>query len=138
MAIAVTALTGAVIFLFRYLMRKDEEMTKERTKHAEDRAQWAALRTHLETFEHKLRAEYETRHREIMTDHSEGLVKLYDEARQTDKENRREYLTSLDETRREYAANVDGVAKKYEEGAAKLGNVIDKLAARISGRARTH
>lgn len=138
LAIAISALTATVIYLFRYLMRQSDAASKDREKHASDRAQWESYRKDFESFEFKLRAEYESRHREVTNVHNEALVKMYEEARQTDRENRREYLMSLDETRRDYAANVDGVAKKYEDGTTKLGAVIDKLASRISGRARTH
>lgn len=142
---AIVALAGTVAFLFRHFTKKDEEYAKERsiyaaerTKHAEERANWATLRAALENFENKLRAEYEARYREIATDHSEAVIKMYEDARQLDKENRREYLQSLDEARRDYAENVDGVAKRHDESMTKLGIVIDKLAARLSGRARTH
>jgi hypothetical protein len=142
---AIVALSGTVAFLFRHFTKKDDDYMKERSlysaeraKHAEERANWAAARATLENFENKLRAEYEARYREIASDHSEAVIKMYEDARQLDKENRREYLQSLDETRREYAANIDGVAKRHEESMTKLGAVMDKLAGRLSGRARTH
>ena len=72
------------------------------------------------------------------TNYSDAVVKMLEDARRIDRENRREFIMSVDEARREYIGNIDGVAKKQEDSMSKLATVIDKLGARLSGRARTH
>lgn len=133
MAIAVVTMAGAVAYLFKYFSGRTEAQRKsaesERIRlieaHADERQNWAVERVRLEVAAKEIRAEYETKHRELVERHSDALHQLYESARE------HENLA-----RREYAANMEVVAEKAREVQEKVGAVLDKIYSRYIGMRR--
>ena len=84
--------------------------------HAKEREVWASERTRLEGMHDRIRAEYAARE-------AENLRKLYEDARQSENEMRREYIQ-----------NMEAVAKIAAEADEKLGNALRKISDRLTGR----
>jgi len=84
--------------------------------HAKEREVWAAERVRLDGIHDRLRAEYA--HRE-----AENLRKLYEDAREAENIQRREYIQ-----------NMETVAKTAADADEKLGNALRKISDRLTGR----
>jgi Tfp pilus assembly protein PilV len=112
LVIGVSALAAVIAYLFRHYQKREDAYQQERLA-------WVAERTRLELVETKLRAEYETRHREI-------LETLH--VAQREHENL---------VRREYAHNMEAVAATAQEANEKIGTVLDKFLDRFVGPRRT-
>ncbi len=118
--VAVVALAGTVAFLFRHYSKCMAALEASRAKEREDRAQereeWVLERArheleraHHERRQVEVRAEYESRHREV-------LKSLYDDAREHE-----------DRTRREYAENIEVVAEHQAKASERVTQVLDKI-----------
>ena len=82
-------------------------------------------RVHLEMSGRELRAEYETKHREVVERHADMIKALYEDSRE------HENLM-----RREYASNMEVVAEKARQAQEKVGEVLDKIYNRFVGTRR--
>jgi hypothetical protein len=113
--IAIVALAGAIVILWRYyaleLKTLNAERLKERELWAEERERWVGERE-------RIRAEYDKRYiLELERLHKEG----------------REHEATV---RREYAENMEIVAAKAEESNGKVAAVLDKIYNRFIGPRR--
>lgn len=84
--------------------------------HAKEREAWAAERVRLDGVHDRLRAEYASRE-------AENLRKLYEDAREAENIQRREYIQ-----------NMETVAKTAADADEKLGNALRKISERLTGR----
>lgn len=119
LVLAVTTLSGVVVYLWRYYSGKvdklESELRSSGKAHAEEREKWAVERTQLNGFRDQTRAEYAQRY-------ADDLRKLYAEARERD-----------DQVRRENAANAEALAARAAEERAKIGDALTKLAEWAAG-----
>lgn len=128
--IAVVALAGAVVFLFKHYQGRLQVAEDARRKHdeevANERIAWAAERTKLEfdrkEIEKEIQGEYEKRHRMLLEEHARTVREVYDASR--------EHEISA---RHEYAQNMELVATKAAEAQDKIGVVLEKFYVRFVG-----
>lgn len=133
LVVAVLTMASVISYLFRYFSKRGDAERKatagERIRmieeHAKERQDWAVARVHLEMAGRELRAEYETKHREVVERHADMIKALYEDARE------QENLI-----RREYAANMEVVAEKARQAQEKVGEVLDKIYNRFVGTRR--
>lgn len=134
--IAVTTLAGVIAYLFHYYSKrlKDEGDDKkrileaassERFEFAKERALWLVERTKHDAVELQLRAEYESKHRQIAEAHAKTVQEIHDDARAHE-----------DLVRREYTQNMETIAGKAEEAQARMALVFEKLHDRLAGSRR--
>lgn len=156
LSLAVVALAGTVVFLFKYYSgrmtavdeerrKRDDEQAKERqtalSDQAKERTAWALERVELRTdFDKKIRelqaeadrrmreshTEYERKLREAVEKHAATISELYEAARENEIS-----------ARREYTANMEVVATKAAEANDKIGAVLEKMYDRYVPSRRT-
>ena len=129
LVIAIGALAAVVVFLFLFFNKRidsgRDEIQKLLAERAKERQDWAVERAKCEASEDRLRAEFELKHRELAERHAKMVKDFYDEAR--------EHETLA---RREYTANMEAVAEKAREVQMRVGEVLDKAVARVTGSRR--
>lgn len=129
LVIAVAALAGTIVYLFKYYANRLADGEKSRLEHdkeiATERLQWAVERTRFEGYREEHRAEYEAKHRQLVEQQAVITRELYDALREHD-----------NTARREYAANMEVVADKASEAADKIAAVLDKFYDRFVGSPR--
>lgn len=134
--IAVVALAGVVVFLWKYYagrlaaleearQERDDERSREREQWTLERIKWAAERAVLEEHDVELRAEFEERHRVLIERHAALIRSMHEEARE------QEAIA-----RREYTANMEIVALKAAEANSKIGAILDRCLERFVGARR--
>lgn len=134
MVIAVVALAGVIVFLFKFytgrLSTLEETSDKRAAEYAREREAWAIERTKLElardTAEDKFRSEYEVKHRVIVEKYAQDTRAINEASREHE-----------DAQRREYFANAEIVAARADETQAKVGALLDKALGRLVGSRRT-
>ena len=117
--IAVTVLSGVIVFLFKYYSGQHDKVASERTQWAVDRARLEDQRDNIEL---TLRAEYEARHRALAEENAKALRDLFDRAREHENVARREYL-----------ANMEVLAAEAAKANEKIGIVLEKALDRFVG-----
>lgn len=118
--IAVTALAGVIVYLWRHYANQEKDREKERLKRevdfANERAGWAAERAKLEArsdvVRDEIEAEYEAKFREVL-------------------EASRKHE---DEIRRDFARNIDVIAAQANASTDKIVTVLDKFYERYVGQ----
>jgi hypothetical protein len=132
LVIAVTALAGVVVFLFKHYQGKLSEMETDRrareAQQAQERTDWVKERTRLEkeqeTFEIRIRAEFEAKYRALLEDQVRMMTEVHEAARENEKASRREFATTM-----------EMVADKGTEASEKVATVLDKFLERfVTGR----
>ncbi len=120
LVVAIAALSGVIVFLFKHYSRREDERRKHDEDVAKERTLWAVERARLEVdrdhMRAEIRAEFEERHRVVVSEHAKLLRESHDAARENEAA-----------ARREYAANIEVVAAKASEAADKIGGVIEKI-----------
>lgn len=113
--IAIIALSGAIVILWRYYAGELKGINAERLK---EREAWAVERERWAVERERLRGEYDKRY---IVD----LERIHKEARDHEAA-----------VRREYAENMEIVASKAEESLNKVAAVLDKIYDRYIGPRR--
>jgi len=130
--IAVTALSGVVAYLFKHYQNKLSEMEKDRrereAQQVQERAAWAQERVRLEkeqeTFEIRVRGEFEGKHKLVLEHQVKMVTDLHEAAREHETASRREFATTM-----------EMVADKSTEASEKVAAVLDKFLDRfVTGR----
>ena len=116
LVIAVTALAGVVLYLWRHYAEKEKERIKREVDFANERASWAVERARLEarldTLREESEAEYEAKYRDVL-------------------EASRKHE---DEIRRDFARNIDVIAAQANASTDKIVTVLDKFYERYVGQ----
>lgn len=135
LALAVTALAGVIVYLWRFYQGRMAKASKaqlaQAEKHAEERQQWALERQRLlqtdddlmrmrEELETRLRAEFEEKHRRVVDD-------VYRQARE-----------DMREARKDFAEIMGAVQSEASKSSEKLAAVMDKFYDRYVGPRRTY
>ncbi len=134
LVIAVVALAGVIVFLFKFYTGRlsvlEEGNARRAFEHAREREAWAVERAKLEisrdSAEEKSRAEYEVKHRSVVEKYAQDTRAIAEAAREHEDAQRREFFT-----------NAEIVAARADETQAKVGALLDKALARLVGSRRT-
>ncbi len=110
LVIAVTALAGVIVYLFKHYEGKIAEHVKERIA-------WATERI-------KLAADLEAKHRALLDNQVKFMSELHEASREHENASRREFATTM-----------EMVADKGTEASEKVAAVLDKFLDRfVTGR----
>jgi hypothetical protein len=128
LVIAVTALAGVVVYLFKHYQGKLAELETDRrereAEHTRERVTWVQERTRLEGAELQVRGEFEAKHRALLDTQVKIVSELHEAAREHENASRREFATTM-----------EMVADKGTEASEKVAAVLDKFLDRfVTGR----
>lgn len=135
LAIAVSALAGTIVYLWRFYQGRMSKADKTRRlldeTHAKEREAWAVERTSThESFETErahLRLEFEEKHRILVEDYLKKAQDLY----QLSREDQRA-------ARKEFAEIMEIVSKEATKSSEKIATVLEKFYDRFVGPRRNY
>lgn len=138
--IAVVALAGVVVYLFRFYQKRIDTMQNESRETlagiAQERIDWAKERQRFsdaseeyevlrDKFESQIRAEYEEKHRIVVQNYARQVSDMYEAQRSHDKQ-----------VRHEFAELMETIAQQAEDSTGKIAVVLEKFIDRYGPRNR--